>query len=108
MLVKIAPYWHMVRFDKKGKLAPRYIGSYKIIERIGKVAYRLALLASMGPIHNVFYVLLLCKCLDDLSQVVGLEDRELKDSLAYEKHPIRIMDLQIKILRHRGILLVKV
>lgn len=73
-----------------------------------KVAYRLKLPMSMGHIHNMFYVLLLRKCLRDLSQVVWFEDVELEDNLIYKECSIWIMDRQIKTLGHGQIPLVKV
>jgi hypothetical protein len=59
--LKVAPWKHMLRFGMKGKLAPRYIGPYEVIERIGSVAYRLALPPYLNKIHDVFHVLMLRK-----------------------------------------------
>ena len=108
VFVKVAPFKHLMRFGKKGKLAPRFIGPYEILERVGKVAYRLALPASMDRIHDVFHVSSLRKCLGDHSQVVNTEDIKLSEDLSYEEKPIQILDRRIKQLRNRQIPLVKV
>ena len=60
----------MVRFSKQGKLAPRYIGSFKVLERVGTVAYRLALPPSLSGVHEVFHVSMLRKCTPDPAHVV--------------------------------------
>lgn len=76
IFIKVAPYWHVTGFGRKGKLAPRFIGSFEIVEMIGKVAYRLVLLASMDHIYNVFYVFLFVKYVEDPSHM--LRAKELK------------------------------
>lgn len=81
-----------MRFDKKRKLTPRYIGQYEIIKRIGRVAYQLTVPTSLECIHNVFHVSLLHKCLGDLSQVVGLNDIELEDNLVHQECLLQIVD----------------
>ena len=101
VFVKVAPFKHLMRFGKKGKLAPRFISPYEILERVGKVAYRLALPASMDRIHDVFHVSSLRKCLGDHSQVVNTEDIKLSEDLSYEEKPIQILDRRIKQLRNR-------
>ncbi|XP_044502571.1 uncharacterized protein LOC123223472 [Mangifera indica] len=80
----------------------------QMIDQIGKVAYKLALPTNIRRIHNAFHISLLRKCLGDPSQVVKIEDVKLKDNLVYEERPARIVDRQIKILRHRKIPLLKV
>ena len=70
VFLKVAPMKGVMRFGKKDKLSPRYVGPYLIIERIGKVAYKLDLPQDMSVIHNVFHVSMLKKCLHDLSQVI--------------------------------------
>lgn len=91
VFVKMASYRHVMRFGRKGKLELRHIRLYEITKRINRVAYQLVP-ASMGRIHNVFQVSLLHKCLGDPSQIVGLENMELEDSLVYEKCSIWIVD----------------
>lgn len=66
----MAPFKHVMRFERKGKLAPKYINSYEIMEQVGKAAYRFALLVSIKRIHDVFYFLSLCIYIGDLSHVL--------------------------------------
>ena len=89
VFVKVAPYRHVLRFGKKGKLAPRFIGPYEVLERVGKVAYRLALPPDMDRIHNVFHVSMLRKYVSDPSHVLQTGQVELSDKLEYEENQCR-------------------
>ncbi|GAV64715.1 Chromo domain-containing protein [Cephalotus follicularis] len=97
-----------MRFGKKGKLTPRFIGPFEILERVGAVAYRLALPPSLADVHNVFHVLMLRKYHPDPSHVLQWEPLELRTDLSFEEIPIRILDRRIKQLRSKTIPLVKV
>ena len=108
MFLRVAPYRCVLRFGRKGKLALRFIGPYQILERVGKVAYRLALLASLDRIHSVFHVSQLRKYVSDPSHVLAVQDLELSDDLSYQEVPVQILDYRVKKLRNREILLVKV
>ena len=70
MFLKVAPMKRVMRFGKKGKLSPRFIGPYEIVTRIAKVAYQLRLPAEMSAMHNVFHVSMLCKYIADLSHIL--------------------------------------
>ena len=72
VFLKVSPTKGVRRFGIKGKLSPRYVGPFEILERIGVVAYRLALPPSLDKVHNVFHVSMLRKCLSDPDQVVEL------------------------------------
>lgn len=85
IFIKISLYHHVKRFEQKGKLTLHYIGSYEIVEIIGRLAYRLVLPMGMGRIYNVLHASLLSKCLGNQFQVVWFEDVELEDSLVYEE-----------------------
>ena len=85
-----------MRFGKKGKLSPRYVGPYKILKRIGKVAYELELPAKLAAVHPVFHISLLKKCGGDPATVVPLEIVAVKDSLCYEIVPVEVLDLQVR------------
>ena len=74
VLLKVSPWKGVVRFGKKGKLAPRYVGPFKIVERIGKVAYRLELPPELGNIHPTFHVSNLRKCLADADLHIPLDE----------------------------------
>ena len=67
----------VMRFGKKGKLAPRYIGPFEILERIGMVAYRLALPSDISQVHPVFRVSMLRKCISDPSHVLQSQSVEV-------------------------------
>ncbi|GAV89431.1 Chromo domain-containing protein [Cephalotus follicularis] len=95
-------------FGKKGKLTPRFIGPFEILERVGPVAYRLALPPSLSDVHNVFHVSMLRKYHPDPSHILQWEPLELRTDLSFEEIPIRILDRQIKQLRSKTIPLVKV
>ena len=77
VFLKIAPMKGIMRFGKKGKLSPRYIGPFEILERIGKVAYKLALPSELVSVHNVFYVSMLKKYIPDPSHVLSQEPIEV-------------------------------
>ena len=97
-----------MRFGKKGKLSPRYVGHFEIIERIEKVAYRLALILELFSVHNVFQVSMLKKYVSDPSHLITPEPIEVHEDLTYEEKPVKILDRQDKRLRNKVIPLVKV
>ncbi|KAL5541756.1 hypothetical protein UlMin_009466 [Ulmus minor] len=98
----------VMRFEKKGKLSPRYIGPFEILEIIGKVAYRLDLPFELSSVHNVFHVSMLKKYVPDLSHILEHESIEVQEDLTYEEKPIQILDRKEKTLRNKVIPLVKV
>ncbi|KAL5549643.1 hypothetical protein UlMin_004874 [Ulmus minor] len=93
---------------KKGKLSPRYIGPFEILERIGKVAYKLALPSELAAVHNVFHVSMLRKYVSDPSHVLASEPIEVREDLTYQEQPVQILDRKDKALRNKVIPLVKV
>ena len=80
------------RFEVREKLAPRYVGPYKILERCGLVAYRLKLPDILSAVHNVFHVSQLKQCLRVPKEVVEIEGLPLQPDLSYIEHPIKILD----------------
>ncbi|WMV46395.1 hypothetical protein MTR67_052785 [Solanum verrucosum] len=98
----------VMRFGKKGKLSPRYVGPYRILKRIGKVAYELELPADLAAVHPVFHISLLKKCVGDPASIVPLESVAVKDSLSYEDVPVEILDRQVRRLRNKEVASVKV
>ncbi|GJV93937.1 putative reverse transcriptase domain-containing protein [Tanacetum coccineum] len=87
VLLKVSPWKGVIRFGKRGKLSPRYIGPFKIIERIGPVAYKLDLPDKLRGIHNTFHVSNLKKCLADENLVIPLEEIQLDDKLHFIEEP---------------------
>ena len=98
----------IMRFGKKGKLAPRYIGSFKIRSRVGEVAYRLVLPPELSRIHPVFHVSMLRKYIADLSRVLQPQAVEVSEDLTYEEFAVSIVDRQIRQLCTKEIPMVKV
>jgi hypothetical protein len=82
----------VTRFGVKGKLAPRYIGSFPILEQCGPVAYRLQLPETLSAVHNVFHVSQLKKCLWVPDQTIDVMDVTFEPNLPYSEHPIRVLD----------------
>ena len=108
VFLKVAPMKGVMRFGKKGKLSPRYIGPFEILERVGKVAYKLALPSELAAVHNVFHVSMLRKYVSDLSHVLVSEPIEVREDLTYQEQPVQILDRKDKALRNKVIPLVKV
>ncbi|XP_030505112.1 uncharacterized protein LOC115720090 [Cannabis sativa] len=96
------------RFGKKGKLSPRFIRPFEILERVGQMAYRLALPPSLSVVHNVFHVSMLKKYVSDPMHVLSYEALELQLDLSYDERPVQILDRKEKVLRSKTIALVKV
>ena len=92
VFMRISPWKGVLRFGKKGKLSPCYMGPYEIDERIGKVAYRLRLPHELARIHDVFHVSMLRKYIADSSHVLRDQLVELKEDLTYEERPVQIVD----------------
>ncbi|GJV33964.1 putative reverse transcriptase domain-containing protein [Tanacetum coccineum] len=108
VMLKVSPWKGVIRFGKHGKLSPRYIGPFKIIERIGPVAYKLELLDKLRGIHNTFHVSNLKKCLADENLVIPLEEIQLDDKLHFIEEPVEIIDREVKKLKQSRIPIVKV
>ena len=108
VFLKVSPWKKVIRFGKKGKLSPRFIGPYELIEKVGPVAYRLALPPDLEKIHNVFHVSMLRRYRSDPSHVVSSETIELRPGLTYEEELVEILAREVKELRNKKIPLVKV
>ena len=98
----------MVRCDKRGKLSPRFIRPFEILERVGTVAYRLALPPSMTGVHEVFHVSMLRKDTSDLAHVVDWGQIEVDTDETFEEGPMCIVDSRDQVLRLKTVRLVRV
>ena len=98
----------VVRFSKRGKLPPRFIGPFEILERIGTVAYRLALPPSMLGVHEVFHVSMLRKYTPDPAHVVDWGQFEVDTDRTFEEGPVCIVDSRDQVLRRKTVRLVRV
>ncbi|XP_062114201.1 uncharacterized protein LOC133825251 [Humulus lupulus] len=96
------------RFGKKGKLIPRFVGPFKILERIRDVAYRLAMPPAFSGVHNVFHVSMLCKYVSDPSHILSYEVLDMQPGLSYEEKTVKILIKKENALRDKTIGLVKV
>ena len=102
------PKRRVVRFGKRGKLSPRFIGPFEILKRVGTVAYRLALPPSMIGFHEVFHVSMLRKYTPDLTHVVDRGQIEIDIDGTFEEGPVCILDSRDQVLRRKIVRLVRV
>lgn len=108
VMLKVSPWKGVIHFGKRGKLSPRYVEPFKILKRIGPIAYKLEIPQELSGIHNTFYVSNLKKCLSDESLVIPLDEIKLDDKLHFIDEPIEIMDHEVKQLKQSRIPIVKI
>ncbi|GKE78103.1 putative reverse transcriptase domain-containing protein, partial [Tanacetum coccineum] len=108
VMLKVSPWKGVVRFGKRGKVNPRYIGPFKVLFKVGYVAYKLELPQQLSRVHNTFHVSNLKKCLSDESLVILLEELRVDDKLHFVEEPIEVMDREIKQLKKSRIPIIKV
>ncbi|GJU34766.1 putative reverse transcriptase domain-containing protein [Tanacetum coccineum] len=108
VMLKVSPWKGVVRFRKRRKLSPRYIGPFKILSRVGLVAYKLELPRELQGIHNTFHVSNLKKCLSDEDLIIPLDEVRIDEKLHFIEEPIEIMDREVKQLKQSRIPIVKV
>ncbi|GJX33684.1 putative reverse transcriptase domain-containing protein, partial [Tanacetum coccineum] len=108
VMLKVSPWKGVVRFGKRGKLNPRYIGPFKVLAKMGTVAYRLELPQQLSRVHSMFHVSNLKKCLSDEPLAVLLDEIHIDDKLRFVKEPVEIMDREVKRLKQSHIPINKV
>ncbi|GJW70120.1 hypothetical protein Tco_0127037 [Tanacetum coccineum] len=108
VMLKVSPWKGVVRFGKRGKLNPRYVGPFKVLEKVGEVAYKLELPEELIRVHNTFHVSNLKKCHADEPLSVPLDGLHFDDKLQFFEEPVEIMDREVKRLKRSRITLVKV
>ena len=108
VFLKVSPWRKILRFGQKGKLSPRFIGPYEILERIGPVAYRLALPLELAKLHDVFHVSMLRRYRSDESHILPVQEIQVQEDLSYDEEPKTILAREVKQLRNKQVPLVKV
>ena len=108
VFLKVAPMKGVLRFGLKGKLSPKFIGPFEILEQVGLVAYKLALPPALSGVHDVFHVSMLRKYIMDPIHVVDYEPLQLNEDLSYEEKPVKILAREVKTLCNKSIAFVKV
>ena len=111
VFLKISPLKNVIRFGRKAKLAPRFIGPFRILDKVGPLAYRINLPEKLSEVHNVFHVSHLRKYLHDPALIVQpalLETLDVEPNLTVERKPLCIVDKGTKQLRRKSVNLVKV
>jgi hypothetical protein len=106
--LKVSHMRGLRRFKVRGKLTPRFIGPFKILEKRGEVAYQLELSPQLFDVHDVFYVSQLKKCLRVPEEQIPMEDLDAKEDLSYQEHPVRIIETSERVMRNKRIKMRKV
>ncbi|XP_070039759.1 uncharacterized protein [Nicotiana tomentosiformis] len=108
VLLRMSPMKGVMRFGKERKLSSRFIGPFEMLDRIGEVAYRLALPPSLAGVHTIFHVSMYRKCHEDRSHVLDFTTVQLDETLAYEEESMAILDRQVHKLRSKSYPSVKI
>lgn len=108
VLLRVSPFQNVIRFGKKGKLSPRYIGPFQIQDKVGPVAYQLILPMELKKLHDVFHVSQLRKYIADPSHVIQLEPVQIQEDLSNEEQLVQILDNKEKFLRNKTVNLLKI
>ena len=106
--LRVSPTRGVQRFGVKGKLAPRYVGPYEIIETCGPVAYRVKLPPQLSAIHDIFHVSQLKKCVRVPTEIVEQEDIRVEPDLSYVEYPIKVLDRKERVTRRKVVKMYKI
>ncbi|GKA54069.1 putative reverse transcriptase domain-containing protein [Tanacetum coccineum] len=99
VMLKVSPWKGVVRFGKRGKLNPRYVGPFKVLEKVGAIAYKLELPQELSRVHNTFHLSNLKKCYADEPLAIPLDGLHIDDKLYFVEEPVEIIDHEVKRLR---------
>nr|GEW82181.1 putative reverse transcriptase domain-containing protein [Tanacetum cinerariifolium] len=108
VMLKVSPWKGVVRFGKRRKLNPRYIGPFKVLAKVGTVAYRLELPEQLSRVHSTFHVSNLKKCLCDEPLAISLDEVHIEYKLRFVEEQVEVMDHEVKRLKQRHIPIIKV
>ncbi|GJZ78163.1 putative reverse transcriptase domain-containing protein [Tanacetum coccineum] len=108
VMLKVSPWKGVIHFGKRGKLNPRYVGPFKVLGKVGEVAYKLELPEELSRVHNTFHVSNLKKCYAEEPLAVPLDGLHFDDKLQFVEEPVEIMDREVKRLKRSRIPLIKV
>ena len=106
--LKVSPVRGMRRFKVKGKLAPHYIGPFKILQRMGEVAYQLELPPQLAEVHNMFHVSQLKKCLRVPEEQIPMEELDVQEDMTYEESPVKILETTERVTWNKRIKMCRV
>nr|GFA54667.1 putative reverse transcriptase domain-containing protein [Tanacetum cinerariifolium] len=107
VILKVSPWKGVVRFGKRGKLNPRYVGPFRVLEKVGTVVYKLELPQELSRVHNTFHVSNLKKCYSNDPLTVPLDGLRIDDQLHFVEEPVEIMDREVKRLKRSRIPIIK-
>ncbi|GJY55350.1 putative reverse transcriptase domain-containing protein [Tanacetum coccineum] len=108
VMLKVSPWKGVVCFGKRGKLNPRYVGPFRVLGKVGEVAYKLELLEELSRVHNTFHVSNLKKCYADEPLAIPLDGLHFDDKLQFVEEPVEIVDREVKQLKRSRSPLIKV
>ena len=108
VFLKVSSWKKILQFGQKGKLSPRFIGPYEILERIGPMAYRLALPPELAKLHDVFHVSMLRRYRSDESNILPVQEIQVHEDFSYDEEPKEILARKVKRLWNKQVPLVKV
>nr|GEV44924.1 putative reverse transcriptase domain-containing protein [Tanacetum cinerariifolium] len=108
VMLKVSPWKGVLRFGKQGKLNPRYIGPFKVLAKVGTVAYRFELPEQLNRVYSTFHMSNLKKCLSDKPLGISLDEVHIDDKLCFVKEPVEVMDCEVKQLKQSRIPIIKV
>jgi hypothetical protein len=108
LYLKVSPMRGLHRFKVRGKLTPRFVGPFKVLEKRGEAAYQLELLPQLSDVHDVFHVSQLKKCRCVPEEQIPMEDLDTKEDLSYQEHPVRILETSERVKRNKRIKMCKV